>query len=111
MDSLNLFAIISFHIDVVIVAKTDEELDILVDIVASAIGSLTNPLKLSNAFKSMSQKSLSDKTIKQYLDYLADAFILEKAVRYDVKGKKYIATPAKYYIQSAFEMFSEEKIN
>ena len=79
--------------------KTDDELDILVDIVASATGSLTNPLKLSNAFKSMSQKTLSDKTIKQYLDYLIDAFMLEKAVRYDVKGKKYIDTPAKYYFE------------
>ncbi len=58
------------------------------DIAASAIGSLTNPLKLSNAFKSMSQKHLSDKTIKQYLDYLIDAFMLEKAVRYDVKREK-----------------------
>ena len=79
--------------------KTDDELDILVDIVASAMGSLTNPLKLSNAFKSMSQKTLSDKTIKQYLDYLIDAFMLEKAVRFDVKGKKYIDTPAKYYFE------------
>lgn len=79
--------------------RTDDELDILVDIVASAMGSLTNPLKLSKAFKSMSQKTLSDKTIKQYLDYLIDAFMLEKAVRYDVKGKKYIDTPAKYYFE------------
>lgn len=79
--------------------KTDDELDILVDIVASAIGSLTNPSKLSNAFKSMSKKSLSDKTIKLYLDYLSDAFMIEKAVRFDVKGKKYIDTPAKYYFE------------
>lgn len=79
--------------------RTDDELDILVDMVASAIGSLTNPLKLSNAFKSIRQKTLSDKTIKQYLDYLIDAFLLEKAVRYDVKGKKYIDTPAKYYFE------------
>ncbi len=79
--------------------RTDDELDILVDIVASAVGSLTNPLKLSNSFKSMSQKNLSDKTIKQYIDYLIDAFMLEKAVRYDVKGKKYIDTPAKYYFE------------
>ena len=71
--------------------KTDDELDILVDIVASAMGSLTNPLKRSNAFKSMSQKTLSDKTIKQYFDYLIDAFMLEKAVRYDVKGKKFFS--------------------
>lgn len=79
--------------------KTDDELDILIDIIASAIGSLTNPSKLSRSFKSMSQKTLSDKTIKQYLDYLEDSFMVEKAVRYDVKGKKYIDTPAKYYFE------------
>lgn len=79
--------------------KADEELEILVNMIASAIGSLTNPLKLANAFKSMSQRTLSDKTIKTYLDYLADAFMIEKAVRYDVKGKKYINTPAKYYFE------------
>lgn len=79
--------------------KADEELEILVNMIASATGSLTNPLKLSNAFKSMSQRTLSDKTIKTYLDYLADAFMIEKAVRYDVKGKKYIDTPAKYYFE------------
>lgn len=79
--------------------KIDDELDILVDIVASATGSLTNPTKLANSFKSMSQKSLSDKTIKLYLDYLADAFLIEKSLRFDVKGKKYIDTPAKYYFE------------
>lgn len=79
--------------------KTDDELDILVDIIASATGSLTNPTKLSNSFKSMSQKSLSDKTIKLYLDYLADAFLISKAIRYDIKGKKYINTPSKYYFE------------
>lgn len=79
--------------------KTDDEINILVDIVASATGSLTNPTKLSNSFKSMSQKTLSDKTIKLYLDYLSDAFLIEKSVRFDVKGKKYIDTPAKYYFE------------
>lgn len=79
--------------------RTDDELDILIDIVASAIGSLTNPTKLSNSFKSMSQKSLSDKTIKLYLDYLADSFLIEKAVRFNVKGKKYIDSPSKYYFE------------
>ena len=79
--------------------KTDDELDILVDIGASATGSLTNPTKISNSFKSMSQKSLSDKTIKLYLDHLSDAFLIEKSVRFDVKGKKYINTPAKYYFE------------
>lgn len=77
--------------------RTDEELDILIDILSSSIGSLTNPLKLSNTFHSMGKKSISDKTIKLYIDYLIDAFMLEKAYRYDVKGKKYINTPSKYY--------------
>lgn len=79
--------------------RTDDELDILVDILASATGSLTNPVKLSNSFKSMSQKTLSDKTVKLYLDYLTDAFLIEKAARFDVKGKKYISSPSKYYFE------------
>ncbi len=79
--------------------RTDDELDILIDIIASAVGSLTNPTKLSNSFKSMSQKSLSDKTIKLYLDYLTDAFLIEKAKRFNVKGKKYIDSPSKYYFE------------
>lgn len=79
--------------------RTDDELDILVDILASATGSLTNPVKLSNSFRSMSQKTLTDKTIKLYLDYLTDAFLIEKASRYDVKGKKYIGSPSKYYFE------------
>lgn len=79
--------------------RTDDELDILVDILASATGSLTNPVKLSNSIKSMSQKTLSDKTVKLYLDYLTDAFLIEKAVRFDVKGKKYISSPSKYYFE------------
>lgn len=79
--------------------RTNDELDILIDLVASAVGSLTNPTKLSNSFKCMSQKTLSDKTIKLYLDYLADAFLIEKAVRFNVKGKKYIDSPSKYYFE------------
>lgn len=79
--------------------RTDDELDILVDILASATGSLINPVKLSNSFKSMSQKTLSDKTVKLYLDYLTDAFLIEKASRFDVKGKKYISSPSKYYFE------------
>ncbi|MCM1039343.1 MAG: ATP-binding protein [Ruminococcus sp.] len=79
--------------------RTDDELEILVDMIASAIGSLTNPTRLSNAFKSMGQTTLSDKTIKLYLDHLADAFLIEKAVRFNVKGKKYIDSPAKYYFE------------
>ena len=73
------------------------QLEQLMNIVSSGIGSLTNPKKLENAFVSMGGEKLSDRTIKQYLDHLTDAFILERADRYDIKGKKYISTPSKYY--------------
>ena len=76
-----------------------EELDELVDILASAVGSLTNPLKLANAFKSVRKKTISDKTLKKYMDYLMDAFLVSKAVRYDIKGRKYIGSPAKFYFE------------
>ena len=79
--------------------RNREELDELVDILASAAGSLTNPLKLANTFKSIKKKTLSDKTLKKYIDYLTDAFLVSKAVRYDVKGRKYIGSPAKYYFE------------
>ena len=77
--------------------KNNEELEELVNIIASNIGSLTNPKKLADTFKSVKKKTLTAPTIKQYLDYLQDAFILDKALRYDIKGKKYINTPSKYY--------------
>lgn len=77
----------------------DEELDELIDIVASSIGGMTNPLKLQRTFKSVKNSSISSITIKSYLDLLQDAFIIEKAIRYDIKGKKYIDTPAKYYFE------------
>ncbi len=73
------------------------EINELTDILASAIGSLTNPLKLSNTFASTKNVKLSANTISSYLNYLQDAFLIERAVRYDIKGKKYINTPAKYY--------------
>ena len=73
------------------------ELGILLEVVSSSIGSLINPLKLSNTFKSVSDSSITDRTIAKYLQYLQDAFILEKSKRFDVKGKKYMATPAKHY--------------
>lgn len=79
--------------------RNREELDELVDILASAAGSLTNPLKLANTFKSIKKKTVSDKTLKKYIDYLTDAFLVSKAVRYDVKGRKYIGSPAKYYFE------------
>lgn len=78
--------------------KNKEELEMLVQIIASDIGSLTNPLKLSNVFKERDrQSSMSDKTIYNYLEYLQNAFIIEKARRFDVRGKKFIETPQKYY--------------
>lgn len=79
--------------------RNEEEFDELLDILASAIGSLTNPLKLANTFKSVKGKVISDKTLKKYLDYLIDAFLVSKAKRYDIKGKKYINSPAKYYFE------------
>ena len=77
--------------------RGNEEIDELTDVLASSIGSLTNPLKLSNTFASSKNVKLSANTISNYLNYLQDAFLVEKAVRYDIKGKKYINTPAKYY--------------
>ena len=79
--------------------RNREELDELVDILASAIGSLTNPLKLSKTFKSVKNKTISDKTLKNYIDYLTDAFLISKAVRFDIKGKKYKNSPSKYYFE------------
>lgn len=75
----------------------DDDLEELITLVASNIGSLTNPAKLANSFKSIKQSNLSQDTIKSYLDLLQDAFLIEKSVRYDIKGKKYISTPSKYY--------------
>ena len=79
--------------------RNQEELDELVDILASAVGSLTNPLKLANTFKSVKKRTISDKTLKKYMDYLMDAFLVSKAVRYDIKGRKYIGSPAKFYFE------------
>ncbi len=79
--------------------RNQEELDELVDILAFAVGSLTNPLKLANTFKSVKKKTISDKTLKKYIDYLMDAFLVSKAVRYDIKGRKYIGSPAKFYFE------------
>lgn len=73
-----------------------EQFGQLADFVASAIGSLTNPLKLSNTFQSKGQK-ISDKSVKQYLDFLQDAFLITETRRYDIRGKQYIGSPYKYY--------------
>ena len=78
--------------------QNKEELEMLVQIIASDIGSLTNPLKLSNNFRERDNLStMTDKTIYNYLGYLQDAFLIEKARRFDVRGKKFIETPQKYY--------------
>lgn len=75
------------------------EFNELIDVLASSIGSLTSPLKLSKTFKSVKNKKISDKTIARYIDYLEDAFLINRVVRYDVKGKKYIGSPIKYYFE------------
>ena len=76
--------------------RGDNVMSTLLSILASAVGSLTNPSKLANAFGS-NGISVSDKTISRYIDYLLDAFFISKAERYDIKGKRYIASPFKYY--------------
>lgn len=77
--------------------RNDDDLEELIDIVASSIGSLTNPTKITNTFKTVKQSNIARDTIKKYLDYMQDAFMIEKSVRYDIKGRKYIDTPVKYY--------------
>lgn len=79
--------------------RNKEELEELIDILASATGSLTNSLKLSKTFKSVKNKSISSATLKKYADYLIDAFLISKAVRYDIKGKKYINSLVEYYFE------------
>ena len=81
------------HID-----KT-QELEDLVNILASAIGSLTNVPKIEATFRSVLQSNISGNTIRQYIEYLEDAFVINKANRYNVKGRKYIGTPLKYYFE------------
>lgn len=77
--------------------RNTEVLEDVLNIVSSSVGSLTNPNKLSNSFKSIKNIDVAPNTIKQYLDCCVDSFLLQKAYRYDVKGKKYIDTPLKYY--------------
>lgn len=77
--------------------RHDDDLSETINIIASSIGGLINPLKIANTFKSVKQASISPITIKSYLDYLCDSFLVEKAIRYDVKGRKYIDTPFKCY--------------
>ena len=76
-----------------------QELEDLINILASAIGSLTNVPKIESTFRSVLHSNISGNTIRQYIEYLEDAFIIHKANRYNVKGRKYIGTPVKYYFE------------
>ncbi len=94
--------------------KENNELETLVQIISSSIGSLTNQKRLSDTFKSEMNLDISQNTIGQYLKFLEEAFIVEKANRYDVKGKKYINTPIKYYfsdigIRNSFINFRQDE--
>lgn len=77
----------------------DDDLVELIDMLSSSIGGLVSPKKLEDTFRTVKKSTLSAETIKRYIDLLQDAFVLEKAVRYDIKGRKYIDTPAKYYFE------------
>ncbi len=77
--------------------RNQGELEDLLNILSSAIGSLTNPEKLKNTFKTVKKSNVTAKTIKKYLDYFEDSFLIESAQRYDIRGKAYIETPKKYY--------------
>jgi len=80
------------------IQKDISVLDDLLNIVASSIGSLTNPKKLENTFASVKQKKIDDTTISVYLGYFAEAYLLRRVEQYDIKGRKYINTPQKYYL-------------
>lgn len=79
--------------------RGDDDLEELIDVVASSIGSLTNPQKIANTFRSSKNSTITRDTVKNYLDYMQDAFLIEKSVRYDIKGRKYIDTPSKFYFE------------
>lgn len=77
--------------------RKDDDLEELINIVASGVGALTNPTKLADTFRSEKKSVISYDTVKDYIDYLVDSFLIEKSTRYDIKGKKYINSPYKYY--------------
>ncbi len=77
--------------------RKDDDLEELINIMASGIGALTNPNKLANTFRSEKKSATSYDTVKNYIDYLCDSFLIEKSTRYDIKGKRYINSPYKYY--------------
>lgn len=79
------------------IVKEISDLEELLNVISSSVGSLTNPLNLSNTFASVKHRPISANTISLYLDYFKDAFLIDSAVRYNIKGKKYISTPLKYY--------------
>ena len=79
--------------------RQDDDLKDLVDVMASCVGCLTNPYKIADTFKSVKKSSISVDTIRAYLEYMEDAFVLERAIRYDIKGRKYIDSPYKYYFE------------
>ncbi len=79
--------------------KNGDDLAELIDVVASSIGGLVNPSKLENTFRSVKHSKISQPTIKSYLEILQDVFLVKKAIRYDIKGKRYIDTPAKFYFE------------
>lgn len=77
--------------------KNDEDMDNLLDFISSSIGSLTNPSKLANTFETVKKEKISRNTVCSYLEFICESFLAEKASRYDVKGKKYLDTPYKFY--------------
>ncbi|MDY4707745.1 MAG: ATP-binding protein [Candidatus Treponema excrementipullorum] len=98
------------------ITNSTSDLEELLNIISSSIGSLTNPLNLSNTFKTVKKRNLAPETISTYLDYFKDAFLIDSAVRYNIKGKKYISTPLKYYfvdvgLRNARLNFRQQKEN
>lgn len=81
--------------------KLDDDLEELICTLASSVGGLTNPRKLADTFRSVKKSSISQDTIKVYIDYLQDAFIIDRALRFDIKGKRYIDTPSKFYFEDS----------
>jgi len=79
--------------------KLDGDLEELISTLASTVGGLTNPRKLADTFRTVKKSTISQDTIKVYIDYLQDAFIIERALRYDIKGRRYIDTPSKFYFE------------
>jgi len=77
--------------------RRENELDMIVDLLCSSVGSLTNPLKISNTMKTVNRSGINEETVSKYLGHLEDSFLFERSKRYDLRGKKYFDTPSKYY--------------